>query len=200
MKKIGIEFAIVRGTGSTRADLRCLTASEREPQRCADFLHPSAAEAGYTLAQSCPRDGDCVVQVHGATAFHPVVQIQYHLRRHVSNCGGDGRHGHGGKMADGAVASEHENRQLLAGRRKSAKVNIAAAQWGGRPRARRTAGPAVRLRRKADEGVGRGPGVRPTISDALVIVKEATTRRSTSGTNWQPPPVRRERDSPRCNT
>jgi len=31
--------------------------------------------------------------------------------------------------------------------------------WGGRPRPRRTPGPAVRMQSKADAGVSSGPGV-----------------------------------------
>src|SRR5438105_2334422 len=49
-------------------------------------------------------------------------------------------------------------------------INIAIAQWGGRPRPRRTpwSGPAVTRETEADVGVSRGPGGPPHIACSLI--------------------------------
>ena len=71
----------------------CSSASKRKPKRCADLLHPLMIQADHPLPQTFLRDGHRVVQIHRASALHPVVDIQYHFRRDVSDGRGDGGHG-----------------------------------------------------------------------------------------------------------
>ena len=103
----------------------------REPHSGADLLHPLSTQAGQALTQSLLRDRDRFVQIYCASTLHPVGDIQDHLRRHVSHRGGNWCHGYARKMADGAIASEYQNRSLLVRRRKLAKVNITAVQSSG---------------------------------------------------------------------
>jgi hypothetical protein len=106
-----------------QADSRS-AASKREPQHCANLLHPFGSQASDTLAQAFLRDGNGIVEVYRASVLHPVIHIQCHRRWHVPDRGGNWRHGYSREMSNGAIASENENRSLLVRLCKSAKVNI----------------------------------------------------------------------------
>jgi hypothetical protein len=71
------------------------------------------------------------VQVHRASALHPIFDLQYHLGGHVSDGGRDRGYRCSRKMANRAIASEYQYRPLLVRRRESAKMNITAVQSCG---------------------------------------------------------------------
>jgi hypothetical protein len=123
------------GRGGAKVPLKCLAkasaTTKGEPKSEADFVHAIVPEAADSPAETLPRDRDRVVQIYGAPALHPVVHVQDHFRGHVPDGGSDGRDGHGGKVAQGAVARENKNRALLVRRREPAKANIAAVQSSG---------------------------------------------------------------------
>ena len=109
----------------------CSSASKRKPKRCADLLHPLMIQADHPLPQTFLRDGHRVVQIYRASALHPVIHIQDHLRRHISDCRSNGGHGYGRQMGNGAVAREYENWPLLVRLRKLAEMNITPIQSSG---------------------------------------------------------------------
>ena len=109
----------------------CSGTTKREPQCCTDLLHPFRTQAGDTLAQTFLGHGYSVMQVYRASALHPIIDIQYHLGRHVSDCRGDRGYRCTREMANRAIASEYEYRPPLVRRRESAKMNITAVQSSG---------------------------------------------------------------------
>ena len=81
-------------SGTTKRESKCRT----------HLLHPLVTQGGDPLAQALLGHGYGIVEVDRAPALHPVVYIQYDLRRHVTDGGGDRGYRYSRKVAYHAVA------------------------------------------------------------------------------------------------
>jgi len=102
-------------------------ATQRKPQRRADFIHARGSELRNPSAQSLLRNRNCIVQVHGAGRFHAIFIVQNYLGRHAPDGRCNRRDRHGGQIRNGTGPRKHNDGSLLVGRSKLIKPDISSA-------------------------------------------------------------------------